>query len=143
MLTIFGCRSSNGLRRQKTKEHATELLISFVVIPSMRCARSAQPKRFSSGFLEKYIHAETRRVHSRFRQSGETGRTSSTDPNVQNIPWVLTGAAAWVMILQRGHDTFKKTRKCYPDRRDWCGYVARHDKCSCNGHKVLRAESSP
>lgn len=41
---------------------------------------------YGSGFIEKYTHKSTGRIHSNINVFGaETGRTSSSNPNVQNI----------------------------------------------------------
>lgn len=42
---------------------------------------------YGEGFLDDHIRPETGRVHSNIDQNGaETGRTSSSNPNLQNIP---------------------------------------------------------
>jgi DNA polymerase I-like protein with 3'-5' exonuclease and polymerase domains len=42
---------------------------------------------YGENFIRDYINENTGRIHSRIKQMGaETGRTSSVDPNIQNIP---------------------------------------------------------
>lgn len=59
---------------------------------------------YGESFLE-HIHPETGRIHSQFNQlAAETGRTSSEDPNLQQIP-------------VRGNH--KKRRNCFKARPGW------------------------
>lgn len=44
---------------------------------------------YGSAFLEQNLNPITKRVHSEFFQILETGRISSTKPNIQNIPGML------------------------------------------------------
>lgn len=41
---------------------------------------------FGVKFLEQYVHPITGKLHSNFKQIIETGRLSSSNPNIQNIP---------------------------------------------------------
>lgn len=43
-------------------------------------------KTFGQQFIDKYVHPITGKLHSNFKQIVSTGRMSSSDPNIQNIP---------------------------------------------------------
>lgn len=60
---------------------------------------------YGEEFIRKYVDLDTGRIHSRINQLGAaTGRTSSTKPNIQNIPrgsaWraCFVAEASWKMI---------------------------------------------
>jgi DNA polymerase I-like protein with 3'-5' exonuclease and polymerase domains len=59
------------------------------VIDTLRLYRETKKilTTYGENFLTKYINPHTGRIHSRILQLGaETGRTSSREPNLQNIP---------------------------------------------------------
>ncbi len=71
--------------------------------------------KLSSTYIEglmKVINPETGKIHTRFNQAlTQTGRLSSTDPNLQNIP----------IRLEEG----KKIRKAFlPSHKDWVIFAA-------------------
>lgn len=79
----YGPKKLRNTNDQTLKKFRTDPLIAAI-----RDYRKTGKVRstYGEGFLDQHIRPETGRVHSRFRQLGaETGRTSSTKPNVQNI----------------------------------------------------------
>jgi DNA polymerase I-like protein with 3'-5' exonuclease and polymerase domains len=71
-----------------TNDKVLKTLEGEPVIDALREYRTTAKllDNYGKNWLE-YINKETRRVHSRINQLGAaTGRTSSTNPNVQNIP---------------------------------------------------------
>src|SRR5581483_6760164 len=66
-----------------------ELLDECGVIDLIRLYRETDKliTTYGEEFLNKYVDKETGRIHSEIHQMGaETGRTSSSKPNVQNLP---------------------------------------------------------
>lgn len=74
-----------------------------------------QLNKLQSTYVEgllKVIHPETKKIHTRFNQAlTQTGRLSSTDPNLQNIP----------IRLEEG----RKIRQVFiPSEKDWLIFAA-------------------
>jgi DNA polymerase I len=83
------------------------------VIPEILLYR--QLGKLNSTYIEgllKVIYSDTGKIHTRFNQAlTQTGRLSSTDPNLQNIP----------IRLEEG----RKIRKAFiPSRKDWVMFAA-------------------
>ena len=72
-------------------------------------------KKLQSTYVEgllKVVHQDTHKIHTRFNQAlTQTGRLSSTDPNLQNIP----------IRLEEG----RKIRQAFiPSEKDWVIFAA-------------------
>lgn len=83
------------------------------IIPQLLLYR--QLNKLQSTYVEgllKVIHPETNKIHTRFNQAlTQTGRLSSTDPNLQNIP----------IRLEEG----RKIRQAFiPSEKDWLMFAA-------------------
>lgn len=75
-------------------------------------ASAIQLKTFGESFVEKYINPVTKRIHSEIDQYGAaTGRTSSSKPNIQNIP----KEAEW--------------RKCFVPEHGWTLITSDYSGC--------------
>lgn len=160
-----------------TNDRHLDKLAGNPTIDALRAFRETEKilKTYGEEFLEKYVDPRTGRIHSRFRQLGaETGRTSSTNPNVQNIlngaNWrgcfvsrpgykmltidyngcelrimcELSKEPVWLDAFLNNWDVHSVCAE-FLFREVWtnaasegCAYVAKHDKCSCKGHKDLR-----
>ncbi len=72
-----------------TNDRSLKKLEASPIIKAIMAYRKSAKSLSTYGvtFVEKFINPTTKRVHSRINQYGAaTGRTSSTDPNIQNIP---------------------------------------------------------
>ncbi len=83
------------------------------IIPKLLLYR--QLRKLQSTYIEgllKVVHPDTGKIHTRFNQAlTQTGRLSSTEPNMQNIP----------IRLEEG----KKIRKAFiPSEKDWVIFAA-------------------
>lgn len=83
------------------------------IIPQLLLYR--QLRKLQSTYIEgllKVVHSDGGKIHTRFNQAlTQTGRLSSTDPNMQNIP----------IRLEEG----KKIRKAFiPSKKDWIIFAA-------------------
>ncbi len=167
--TEAALRDTNDKTLAKHKDKA--------IIAALRAYRETAKilSTYGEEFLNENIRSETGRVHSTFRQQGaETGRASSTRPNLFNIPkdaeWrecfvseegnsiitidyngcelriiaELSGEKVWLDAFNNGWDVHSVGAEIifgqlWADATEpVCAYAARHEKCSCKGHKILR-----
>ena len=71
-----------------TRESVLEMMSEAPIVAAvLRYRKVAKLKGTYTDGLIKFIHPDSKRLHSTFRQCGTvTGRMSSSDPNLQNIP---------------------------------------------------------
>jgi DNA polymerase-1 len=83
-----------GKKLRKSGQYSTEAAVLETLAEQYELPRkileyrtAAKLKSTYVDALPRYIHPETRRLHSTFNQAGSrTGRLSSSNPNLQNIP---------------------------------------------------------
>jgi DNA polymerase-1 len=81
-----------GRRRGKARSTAADVLEELALLHEMprKVLEYREISKLKSTYVDalpKLIHAETGRLHTSFSQTGTaTGRLSSSDPNLQNIP---------------------------------------------------------
>jgi DNA polymerase-1 len=83
-----------GKKLRKSGQYSTEAAVLEALAEQYELPRkileyrtAAKLKSTYVDALPRYIHPETRRLHSTFNQAGSrTGRLSSSNPNLQNIP---------------------------------------------------------
>jgi len=73
--------SLNGMNKD-TSEVNKQLIGKYLEMKKY----SQRINTFGIKYLEKYINPKTKRVHTNFRQIINTGRSASSNPNVQQIP---------------------------------------------------------
>jgi DNA polymerase-1 len=82
--------------------------------------------------MPKIVHKDDGRIHCRFNQVGaDTGRTSSNDPNLQNIP-----SRAWKLIdgtkIDAGHDVRRMFRASPGNILISCDYSAQEPRLTAH-----------
>lgn len=83
-----------GKKLRKSGQYSTEAAVLEALAEQYELPRKILEYRTATKLkstyvdaLPRYIHPETRRLHSTFNQAGSrTGRLSSSNPNLQNIP---------------------------------------------------------
>ncbi|MEH7379694.1 DNA polymerase I [Bacillus sp. JJ1533] len=103
--TKTGYSTSADILEKLAKEHE---IIDYIL-------HYRQVGKLQSTYIEgllKVVHEDTCKVHTRFQQAlTQTGRLSSTDPNLQNIP----------IRLEEG----RKIRQAFvPSKKDWLMFAA-------------------
>src|SRR5690606_31272910 len=103
--TKTGYSTSADILEKLAKEHE---IIEYIL-------HYGQIVKLQSTYIEgllKVVHEDTSKVHTRFQQAlTQTGRLSSTDPNLQNIP----------IRLEEG----RKIRQAFvPSQKDWYIFAA-------------------
>lgn len=96
--------SADVLEKLKDEHEIVELILHYRQLGKLQST-------YIEGLL-KVVHEETDKVHTRFNQAlTQTGRLSSTDPNLQNIP----------IRLEEG----RKIREAFvPSVKDWVMFAA-------------------
>ncbi|WP_243291232.1 DNA polymerase I [Bacillus sp. FJAT-47783] len=96
--------SADVLEKLKDEHEMVELILHYRHLGKLQST-------YIEGLL-KVVHGDTGKVHTRFNQAlTQTGRLSSTDPNLQNIP----------IRLEEG----RKIREAFvPSEKDWVMFAA-------------------
>lgn len=86
---VLSALNKMGIVCTSTSDDVLKKLSSKPVVKALRDFRTTQTllDKYGYNFLSNHIDPNTGRVHSSINQLGaDTGRTSSKDPNIQNIP---------------------------------------------------------